>query len=139
MKSLFTKSAMLVAFLFTSLFVADTFAATAYTIRTNPGIKNSVSVTWSALSSATATAATPYKSANFLDQVVQVGGTIGTASLNFQGSNDGVTYYTLLDSTGSAMTFSASGIKKIGQNALYIKPVVSGGTTSSINVDLHSK
>lgn len=65
---------------------------------------------------------------------VQVGGTIGGATVALQGSNDGVTYTTLKDVTGSPLSFAAAGYAEFSSAAAFIKPLISGGTGDSINV-----
>lgn len=65
---------------------------------------------------------------------VQVSGTIGGATIVLQGSNDGVTYATLNDVDGNALSFTAAGYKELTSGAAFIKPSISGGTGDSINV-----
>ena len=65
---------------------------------------------------------------------VQVSGTIGGATIALQGSNDGVTYTTLKDVTGSPLSFAAAGYAEFSSAAAFIKPLISGGTGDSINV-----
>lgn len=65
---------------------------------------------------------------------VQVGGTFGGATVALQGSNDGVTYTTLKDLSGAAMSFTSAGYAEFSSGAAFIKPLVSGGTGDSINV-----
>ncbi|MFP5511104.1 MAG: hypothetical protein ACLGIP_18445 [Alphaproteobacteria bacterium] len=65
---------------------------------------------------------------------VQVGGTFGGATVALQGSNDGVTYTTLMDAAGSPLSFTAAGYAEFSSAAAFIKPSISGGTGDSINV-----
>lgn len=72
------------------------------------------------------------------DRSVTVTGTFGAGgTLIMEGSNDGVNYHPLKDIFGSAVSFTASGIKGIGEIATYIRPrVTAGDGTTSLNVHL---
>lgn len=48
----------------------------------------------------------------YTDKSVQVTGTVGGASLAFEGSNDGVNYHTLTDPQGNALLFTAVGLSR---------------------------
>jgi len=67
------------------------------------------------------------------DKTVQVVGTFGTGgSITMQGSNDGTNWATLTDPLGNDITFTATGLKTLLENPLYIRPIVTAGdgTTS---------
>ena len=59
---------------------------------------------------------------------VQISGTFGAAgSISLQGSLDGVTYQTLLDSAGSPITLTAAGMVTVRDVVAFFKPVVTAG------------
>lgn len=67
---------------------------------------------------------------------IHVSGTTGAGgSINVQGSNDGVNWFTLDESPGDALATMAPGIKNILQNTKFIRPaVVSGDGTTNLRV-----
>jgi len=65
---------------------------------------------------------------------VQVRGTFGGATVVLQGSNDGVTYSTLKDLQGNALSFTAAGYAEFSSAAEFLKPSISGGTGDSIDI-----
>jgi hypothetical protein len=65
---------------------------------------------------------------------VQIGGTLGGATIVLQGSNDGTTYATLKDLAGNDLSFTAAGYAEFSSGAAFIKPSISGGTGDNINV-----
>lgn len=69
---------------------------------------------------------------------VQVTSVSGTVTVTLKGSNDGVTYVTLNDTTSAtaALSFSAAGLKGINERTLYIRPEVSGtaGTAATVKI-----
>lgn len=58
---------------------------------------------------------------------VQFGGTFDSATVLLQGSLDGVTYFTLNDIQGSALSKTSAALETIGEFCIYIKPSASGG------------
>ena len=68
------------------------------------------------------------------DRTVQVLGTFDSATIAIQGSVDGSNWVTLQDLEGNALTFTAAGIKGILESPPFIRPLLSGGTTSDIDV-----
>lgn len=74
----------------------------------------------------------PQKGADLPDRSVQVGGTFGAGgSVALRGSNDGVTYFTLTDLQGNALTFTAAAIEQVQENPLFIRPEVLAGDGST--------
>jgi hypothetical protein len=96
--------------------------------------KSSALCTWSAL--ATGDTGTPLLNAEKSDRSVQVGGTFGGSTTVIEGSNDGVTYFTLTDPAGAALSFTVAGLKQILQVTKYIRPSTSGGAAVVVNVNL---
>jgi len=71
---------------------------------------------------------------------VQVGGNFDSATLVLQGSLDGVTYFTLNDLQGSAISKTAAALEGIAEFCIFVKPSASGGAGSqSLNVTLAIK
>lgn len=71
----------------------------------------------------------PIKLAVFADRSVQVIGTFGTGgSLSIEGSNDGgTTWATLKDPFAANITFTAAGLKTVGDLPYQIRPHVTAG------------
>lgn len=70
------------------------------------------------------------------DRCVQIDGTFGGATVVMQGSIDGSTWFTLTDPQGNSISKTSAALEQIEEVPLYIRPSVSGGTGSSINVRL---
>lgn len=51
-----------------------------------------------------------------------------------KGSNDGVTYFTLVDPFNVALSFTVAALAQVLPICLWIRPRVSGGAAASINV-----
>ena len=73
---------------------------------------------------------------NFADKTVQMSGTWGSATIVLQGSNDGVTWFTLVDPQGNAISMTSDGLEAVLENPLYIRPKSSGGTGTDVDVTL---
>jgi len=69
----------------------------------------------------------PERLAVYSDRSVQVVGTWGGASLTFGGSNDGVNYVALTDTSGQPLTLTSNALKQIVELPIFIKPRVFGG------------
>ncbi|MCW5745835.1 MAG: hypothetical protein KIT36_06515 [Alphaproteobacteria bacterium] len=81
----------------------------------------------------------PVKFGPFADRSVQVTGTFGAGgTLLMEGSNDGgTTWATLKDPLGANVSFTATGIKMVGDLPYQIRPRVSAGDgTTSLAVHL---
>lgn len=71
----------------------------------------------------------------YADKSIQVFGTFGSASIALHGSNDGGTTYAALNMpSGSAIAITSAGIKAVLENTEYIKPVSTGGSSSSVTI-----
>jgi hypothetical protein len=65
---------------------------------------------------------------------VLISGTFGSATAKLQFSNDGTTWTDLKDSAGTALSVtSTTQFQQVGVYAVYIKPVVSGGSGDNID------
>jgi hypothetical protein len=67
-----------------------------------------------------------------VDRTVQIGGTPDSATLVIQGSNDNVTWFTLTEPDGTALSFNAAAVtagalKQIAERTIYTRPSTSGG------------
>lgn len=91
-------------------------------------------VTWSAM--ATGDTGNAVQSPGFSDRSIQVEGTFGGSTVTIQGSNDGTNYYTLTDTAGVALTFTSAGLRQILQITRYIRPTVTAGAGSALNVNV---
>jgi hypothetical protein len=75
----------------------------------------------------------------FADRSVQITGTFGAGgSVSIEGSNDGGTTWTVLkDPLGAALTFTATGLRNVGDIAHRVRPrVTAGDGTTALNVNL---
>ena len=80
-----------------------------------------VLVTWNGINNANNTGSAvqiPMHS----DRTIQFNGTFNTALAWLEGSNDGVTWEILTNPAGSALTFSAKGLKQVVEAPLYVRP-----------------
>lgn len=74
--------------------------------------------------------------ADFADRSVQVSGTFGGATITLEGSNNGTDWVGLRDPQGVAISFTAAGLKQVLESTLLVRPVITGGAASSVNVTL---
>lgn len=93
---------------------------------------DAVAFTWSTLTTTNATGV-PASYSAYGDRTVQISGTWGSGGTAvLEGSLDGVTYFTLTDFTGAAISLSADGLRSVSEAVLYVRPAVTAGdgTTS---------
>lgn len=98
---------------------------------------NAIKVTWADLVSANLDgAALPSHWMDYSDRSIQVTGTFNGATVTMQGSNDdGVTWNTLNDAFGAALTFTTGAIKQLTEVTAYMRPLVSSaGASTDLNV-----
>lgn len=93
-----------------------------------------ITITWDMALAATTTAATSIGSIGKPDRSVQLVGTFNSSTVVIEGSNDGVNYVTLSDTSGGALSFTSAGLKQIEQITAFIRPRVSVGSTTSVKV-----
>lgn len=65
---------------------------------------------------------------------VQATGTFGGSTVTLQGSCDGTNYFTLKDTAGTAISFTAAGGADFSTAVAFIRPASSGGTGDNVNV-----
>ena len=71
------------------------------------------------------------------DRSVQIIGTFGTSTVAIQGSNDGgTTWASLTDPQGNVIEKTAAALEAVTEYTAKIRPYVSGGTTSDVDVYL---
>lgn len=94
-------------------------------------------VTWEDITTTTDTATAYYlgKGVGAKRASVTLGGTFaGGTTAVLQGSNDDVTYATLTDLAGNAISATAAKVQEFSSSVLYIKPAVSGGAGDNVDV-----
>lgn len=70
------------------------------------------------------------------DRSIQVSGTWASATVVVQGSNDNVTWVTLVDPQGNAISKTADFIEQILEYTRYIRVSSSGGAGTNLNATL---
>jgi hypothetical protein len=79
----------------------------------------------------------PVRLAVYSDRTIQVAGEFGGASVTIGGSNDGITYHALHDTSGAVMTLTEGKLQQIVELPIFIKPRVFGGDgTTNLKVIL---
>jgi len=93
---------------------------------------NAYTINYEAITEADTGAA--FELPEYIHLSVQVAGTFGAGDISIEGSNDGVTWATMSDPAGNALTFSAAGFKNIDTPARYIRPGKPTGTGVDLDV-----
>lgn len=89
-------------------------------------------VTWAGITAAADTVA-PYSRMDLGDRSIQVTGTFGGATVQLQGSNDGVNYFALTTPAGATIQFTSAGLLQVTEAVLYVRPLISvDGSSPSI-------
>jgi hypothetical protein len=93
-------------------------------------------VTWPTLGG-TDTGA-PFRLPTACDLTFQVSGTFGGATVTFQGSNDSTTWHGLSQKGigTTTMSYAVNTVHSANEVPLFVRPFVTGGTSSSITVIL---
>jgi len=78
----------------------------------------------------------PIRYAGAADRTVQVFGTFGGATIGMQGSLDGINWAPLTDAQGNAIAMTAAGLEAITELVRFTRPVVTGGSGTSVTVML---
>lgn len=102
-----------------------------------PYLQNHHVVSWTPLTTTNADGDPMSYASNGMGGVTfQIGGTFGAGgTVVVEGSNDGVTYFTLNDQANAAVSVTAAALKTIRDAPLYIRPrVTAGDGTTSITV-----
>ena len=108
-------------------------AVVEYSVETLATWRDRASViTWPGLT--TGDTGRPLEMTGWADRSVQITGTFGGATLTIQGSNNGSEWNTLTDPQGNEIVLTSQKIEQIMEITRYIKPIVSGGSGTSINI-----
>jgi hypothetical protein len=106
-----------------------------------PAYGNCRVATWTGLTFATTDDGQPFETGDFADSCVQIGGTFGAGgTVVFEGSNDGVTYFTLNDVQAAAISKTAAAIEQVAEAPRYVRPrVTAGDGTTSLTVVFYAR
>jgi hypothetical protein len=96
---------------------------------TRNGDQSVVTVTFTAVGDADSGA--PIQLSEYADRSVQATGTWDSATLVWQGSNDGTTWFTLNDPDGNAISKTANFLESVMELTKYARPTTSGGQGST--------
>lgn len=92
---------------------------------------HTVTFTWGPLTNANVDGAPiPPAFSDYVDRCIHILGTFDSATVVWQGSNDGTNYLTLDDAHDTALSKTAADIEQVNQSALFQKPSTSGGGAS---------
>jgi hypothetical protein len=105
----------------------------------NLSISDAPRYIWEALATGDTINALKLSGAGARRAAVQIFGTFGGATIKIQTSNDGTNFYDIKDIHNTAVSTTSAAIFEITSAALYIKPVISGGTSDDVDVILHMR
>lgn len=71
------------------------------------------------------------------DRSVQIDGTFDSATVVFQGSNDGTNWFSLTDPQGNAISKTSAAIEAISELTRYVRPSISGSANGSTSINVH--
>jgi len=114
--------------------IVPTFAK----IRGPAGGVDAIVVAWTPLA-ASGDLGQPLQRTDLSDRSVQMTGTFAGATLVFEGSNDGVNYFTLSNPAGSALSFTAAGLMQITEATAWVRPRVTAGSGATLTVTLAAR
>jgi hypothetical protein len=89
-------------------------------------------ITWTGLT--TGDTGRPLEMTGWADRSIQVTGTFGGATVNIEGSNNGTNWSLLTDPQGNNIALTSAKIEQVMEITRYIRPSVSGGSGTSINI-----
>ena len=89
-------------------------------------------ITWSGIAPGDTCDPFVVKGQRGLAMSVQISGTFGGATIAMQHSNDSTTYATLADLFGVAVSTTVGNVFEASSSAVYIRPIITGGTGSSV-------
>ena len=79
----------------------------------------------------------PAEMPEFSDRAVQFGKTgdaYGAGTIVLEGSNDGVTWFTLKSPLGTVLSFTANAMHQVLENPRFVRPNLSGGAAGGVDV-----
>lgn len=91
-------------------------------------------VTWADIVTGDTITTLPVAAQAAVAGAVQFGGTFGGATVGLQVSNDGTTYFDMKDLGGTVITATANGFFEFTTSAMFLRPVVTGGSANAIDV-----
>jgi hypothetical protein len=104
-----------------------TIVPTFSKIRGPAGGIDAVVVTWGGFA-ASGDVGQALQRTDLVDRSVQVAGTFSGATLVFEGSNDGVNYFTLSNPSGTSLSFSTAGLMQVTEATAWVRPHVTAGS-----------
>ncbi len=119
-------------FLFVMLLAVGAFGATVASTAVRSGIVTLPApntVTWSNIASVDSTVGVEVGYAKSIS--VQLKGTFTATTMQFEGSNDGTTYYQLDDIEGTAISKTAASFFEVRDRPKYMRPKVAAGGAST--------
>jgi hypothetical protein len=115
-----------------------TFAPTFTKVRGPAGGIDAMVATWTPLAAA-GDIGQPLQRVDLSDRSVQVAGTFAGATIVFEGSNDGVNYFTLSSPSGAALSFTAAGLMQVNLPVAFVRPHVTLGSGASLTVTMTAR
>jgi hypothetical protein len=115
-----------------------TIVPTFSKIRGPAGGIDAVVATWTPLAAA-GDVGQPLQRIDLADRSVQVAGTFAGATVAFEGSNDGINYFTLSSPSGAALSFTAAGLMQVNQPVAWVRPHVTLGSGASLTVTMTAR
>jgi hypothetical protein len=105
-------------------------------IRSQDSGIDAITITWANLTDGGPDSGQPVQRPALVDRTVQVTGTFGSGgTVVFEGSNDGVNYYTLTNPLGTAISVTAAGISQVMEATAWMRPrITAGDGTTSLTV-----
>jgi len=115
-----------------------TIVPTFSKIRGPAGGIDAMVVTWTPLA-ASGDIGQAVQRTDLSDRTVQVAGTFSGATLVFEGSNDGVNYFTLSNPAGTALSFTAAGLMQVTAATAWVRPHVTAGSGAALTVTVTAR
>jgi hypothetical protein len=115
-----------------------TIVPTFTKIRGPAGGIDAVVTTWTPLAAA-GDVGQPLQRIDLSDRTVQVTGTFASATIVLEGSNDGVSYFTLSSPSGTALSFTAAGLTPVNQPVAFMRPRVTAGSGASLTATMTAR
>jgi hypothetical protein len=91
-------------------------------------------VTWADIVTGDTLTALPVAAQAAVAGAVQFGGNFGGATIGLQVSNDGTTFFAMKDLGGTVVAATAAGLFEFTTAAMYIRPVITGGSANAVDV-----
>jgi hypothetical protein len=105
-------------------------------IRSQDSGIDAITITWASLTNGGPDSGQPVQRPAMVDRSVQVTGTFGAGgTVVFEGSNDGLNYYTLSNPQNVAISVTTAGITQVTEATAWMRPRITGGDgTTSLTV-----